>query len=114
MSAVVARRIADAFATGKIDHVEALLAQNYVDHQGIGAGDLVGPAGFREVVSRARSHYHRLDVEVLSLIESGSFVAMALRWNGLPGDTAPARRETLEVLRFVDEKAVEHWGWRTK
>lgn len=46
----------DAFVTGDLSQVSQLVADHYLDHQGIGGRPLVGVDGFAQVVEAARFH----------------------------------------------------------
>ena len=100
-----------AFATGDVSNVDALVAATYLDHQGLGGGAIRGPAGFRQVVAAARRAVPNLDVTIEDLIAEGDRVAARLRWHGTQAaDGATVNRETIDIVRFAQGQAVEHWG----
>ena len=102
-----------AFATGDVSNVDALVAETYLDHQGLGSGALRGPEGFRQVVVAARSAYTPLAITIEDLIAEGDRVAARLRWHGTrTSDGAAVDRETIDIVRFAHGQAVEHWGSR--
>ena len=99
------------FATGDTSAARTVLSAKYLDHQGLGEGDLSGPGGFQRVVMVARSGYDELDVRIEDLLIDGDRVAARLRWTGTRSGRNVAR-ETIDILRVQDGKAVEHWGAR--
>ena len=99
------------FATGDTSAAEAVLSGSYLDHQGLGEGDLIGPDEFRRVVTVARSGYDELEVGIEDLLTDGDKVTARLRWIGKRSGRT-VERETIEILRIQDGKAVEHWGAR--
>ena len=106
-------RMVRAFATGDVLDVNSLVDEKYVDHQGLGGIEILGAAGFRQVVEVARSSFLDLDVSVEDLIADGDRAAARLRWVGKRAlDGVTVTRETIDIVRFEDNRAVEHWGVR--
>ncbi len=97
------------FATGDVARVAEVVDTSYVDHQ----GKIRGPGGFEEVVAAARSVYEALEVVVDDLIEGDDRVAVRLRWLGTRPSGEIDERETLDIVRVVNGRAVEHWGGRS-
>ena len=99
------------FVTGDASTANSLFSVTYLDHQGLGEGELIGPDEFRRMVAVARSRYDQLDVGIEDVLLDGDKVAARLRWIGTRrGRTV--ERETIEILRIQDGRAVEHWGAR--
>lgn len=101
------------FSSGDVSAVQAVVHPDYFDHQGLGGEPVHGPLGFATVVAAARSSYARLEVTLEDLIGAGDRAAARLQWHGtrLEGDVV--RRETIEIIRIEQGKAVEHWGARS-
>ncbi len=116
----VIERMVEMFATGDLSSVVAVVDPDYLDHQRAGSGDPTGgdrpggdgPERFGAVVASARSGYDSLDVTVEDLIETDDRVAVRLRWRGT-GPTGTDERETIDIVRVRDGRAVEHWGGRS-
>ncbi len=107
------QNMVSAFATGDVSNVDSLVAETYLDHQGLGSGAIQGPEGFRQVVAAARSAYTYLAVTIEDLIAEGDRVAARLRWHGTrTSDGASVDRETIDIVRFAHGQAAEHWGIR--
>lgn len=102
----VLRAMLDAFATGDLDRVAAVVHPDYLDHQGLdGERPIHGVDGFARVVRVARAAMPDLTVEVLDLIEAPDRACARVRWT-----TPAATRETIDIVRIADGRAVEHWG----
>ena len=56
------KRIVDIFSTGDVSQLDAVIAPEYLDHQGLGGGAMRGQAGFRQVVTVARAALPDLQV----------------------------------------------------
>ena len=107
------RRMVDFFNTGDLSELASVVATDYVDHQGVGQGELLGPAGFTSVVDLSRTRHPHLDVEVDELTVVGEVVVAKLTWTEPAGSgERTTYRETIEVVRFAEGLAVEHWGAR--
>jgi len=99
------RRMVDAFATGNVDEPDTLIDPAYVDHQIVGVH---GEGAFRRAVEAAhRSSAPR--VEIADLIAEDDAVAVRLRWRWEQA-SGPDQRETIDIVRFRNGLAVEHWG----
>jgi predicted ester cyclase len=104
------RKIIATFATGDLSEVNSLFAEGYVDHQGLGAIQIRGPEGFRRVVTAARSDCPDLQVDIEDLIAEGDRVVVRLCWHGTQADGTRIEREIIDIVRFTNSQAVEHWG----
>jgi predicted SnoaL-like aldol condensation-catalyzing enzyme len=107
---ISARRIVGVFLSGDVSEVDALIDPTYHDHQGLAGVALHGQAGFRQVVASARAALPNLHVTIDDLIAEGDKVVMRLRWRSRITTSTTIERETIEILRFADGRAVEHWG----
>jgi hypothetical protein len=109
----VLRMMVDVFNSGRFDGVETIVDGGYVDYQGLGGQPLLGPSGFKSVVSAARSGFDSLNVIVEDLIETEDQAVARLRWKGARKSGESEERETVEWIRVRGEVAVEHWGGRS-
>jgi predicted SnoaL-like aldol condensation-catalyzing enzyme len=108
-SATAARAIVAILENRDLDSVDAAVAEDYVDHQGLGEREIRGRDGFREVV-QAVHYYADVRVTVEDIVAEGDRAAVRLRWHGVDDSGEQVVRETLDLLRFVDGRLVEHWG----
>ena len=102
------RKIVEVFATGDVAKVDQLVADDYIDHQGISGNPIRGREGFRTVVESAR-RFSSPRVTVEEMLAEGDLVAARLRWRWTEPATAQGR-ETIDIMRFEDGVAAEHWG----
>jgi predicted ester cyclase len=101
------------FSTGDVSHVADVVSAHYVDHQGLHDGPKFGPAGFAAVVVAARDGYASLAASVEDLIVGPDRVAARIRWLGEQVDGVLVERETIDIVRSINGRAVEHWGARS-
>jgi hypothetical protein len=98
------------FATGDLSALHATVHPDYLDHQGLGGRPLRGTEGFATVVNAARRGHLGLEVTIEDLITNPDRAAARLRWAGTNSDGDHVERETLEIVRIEEGRAVEHWG----
>lgn len=106
----VMRRMIAAFATGDTRDCGEYVSPSYVDHQGRAGVPLRGLEGFRKVVGAAhRSTTPQLSIE--DVIADEARAVARVRWRFVPpGQGEATERETIEIIRVEDGRAVEHWG----
>jgi predicted ester cyclase len=109
--AEVLRAMVAAFDGGDLGSVAEIVHPDYLDHQGLdGERRITGIAGFTHVVETARSAYAELSVEIVDLIEGADRAAGRIVWDGVRPSGERTRRETIDIVRVVGGRAVEHWG----
>jgi len=104
-----ARAIIDIFATGDLDAVSSTVAEEYIDHQGLGDVEIRGRHGFRQVVEAVHQS-SEMRVTIEDIVAAEDTAALRLRWYGINRTGRTVTRETLELLRFAGGRLVEHWG----
>jgi predicted ester cyclase len=108
-AAAAARAIVDILATGDLDGVSSAVAVDYVDHQGLGDVEIRGLHGFRRVVEAVHTSSD-VRVTIEDIVAAQDKAALRLGWHGVNRAGRTVTRETLELLRFVDGRLIEHWG----
>lgn len=108
------RRMVDFFNTGDLSTLASVVAPDYIDHQGVGQGPLLGADGFAGVVQLSRERHPKLSVDVDELHVVGDVVVTKLIWSEPESGQVDFHtyRQTMEVVRFAEGLAVEHWGVR--
>jgi limonene-1,2-epoxide hydrolase len=76
--AAAARAIVAILENRDLDSVDAAVAEEYVDHQGLGEREIRGRDGFREVVE-AVHYYAGVRVSVEDILAEGDKAAVRLR-----------------------------------
>ncbi len=111
------KKIIEMLNTGDLTEVEALFSAEYVDHQRPAWLDAAGIEEFKQVVLGARASLPNLHVTIEALIAEGDTAVARLHWQSAHPAGKIIDRETIDMLRFEDGKAVEHWGaeaWATE
>ena len=62
------------------------------------------------VVRTNFASYQHLDVRIEDLFATGDRVAARISWEGRRTDGEHTARQTIDILRIVHGRAVEHWG----
>ena len=104
-----ARAIIDILATGDLDAVSSAVAEEYIDHQGLGDVEIRGLHGFRRVVEAVHTSSD-VRVTIEDIVAAEDKAALRLRWHGINRAGRTVTRETLDLLRFADGRLIEHWG----
>jgi predicted nucleotidyltransferase/predicted ester cyclase len=110
-SAQVMLAMVAAFDSGDLSTIAETVDPDYLDHQGLeDRHPLVGIDGFSRVVKAARAGFSELSVTVADLIEGTDRVAARILWVGVQPSGEGIQRETIDIIRVVDGRAIEHWG----
>jgi ketosteroid isomerase-like protein len=104
-----ARVIIDILATGDLDTVSSAVAEEYIDHQGLGDVEIRGQHGFRRIVEAVHTSSD-VRVTIEDIVAAEDKAALRLGWHGINRAGRTVTRETLELLRFADGRLIEHWG----
>ncbi len=104
------KKIVDIFTTGDLSEVNLVISSDYIDHQGLSGIDISGQQGFSQVVKAARKGLPNLHVIIQDLIAEDDKVVARLQWHSTDPTGKKIDRETIDILRFVNGQAVEHWG----
>lgn len=114
----MAKRFNDeVFSQGKVDVLDEIVAEDYVEHQEL-PGLEPGREGLKKMVLMFRGAFPDLKVETHATAVDGDEVWMHTTMTGThKGEFAgiPATGKKISVaaidrVRTVDGKAVEHWG----
>ena len=100
------------FASGDPSDAPAVVAEEYLDHQGLGAGPIRGIDGFALVVRTNHTAYQHQEISIEDLFGVEDRAAARIRWRGQRHDGAVVDRETIDIIRVAEGRAVEHWGAR--
>ena len=111
------KKIVEIFNTGDFADINLIFSPNYIDHQKPLHMDLNGPDEFKQIVMDTRGSLRELQVTIEDLITEEDKVVGRLHWHliDLAGKTID--RETIDILRLVNDQVMEHWGaeaWRSE
>ena len=115
-SATLRRMFDEIVNQGRLETVDELFAEDFVDHGPM--GDIRGREAFKQLVSRWRSAVPDVHCELDHVIIQGDLAAWLVRTTGThTGDALgfPATGKRFETVsanlgRFRDGKGVEHWS----
>ena len=115
----LARRFYDeVVSAGKVEAIDELCAQDFVDHEEGLPGTPDGIEGVRAFVGIMRGAFPDLKASVEDVLEDGDKLAVRVRFTGthdgdfagIPASGRKIDMVTIDIVRVVDGKAVEHWG----
>jgi len=112
------RSIYKAIETGDSATIRPLIADDAVDHQGPGGGDLKGGANITHMLTDMHNHVKDLHFDVVSDAAKGDYVFTMVDMKGTTTDNTygmPAGSKmdgkSVDVVKIQDGKMVEHWGF---
>ena len=104
------KKIIESFNTGDVSAVNLLFSPDYVDHQRPSWMSFTGSVEFKEIVKLARKSLPNLKVSIEDMIAENDTVVVRLQWHSNNSTGKKIERETIDILRFANGQAVEHWG----
>ena len=115
--AMAERWFAEVMSEGKVDVVDELCAQDYVEHDPF-PGTSADLGGLKESVGILRSAFPDAQVSADDIIVEGDRLAVrsTLRgthdgdFMGIPATGKKVEVAGYDIVRFEDDKAAEHWG----
>ncbi len=104
--------VSKAFATGNVDAVDSLIADDYIDHRPM--GDVKGKDSVKANIIRFHATYKDIKMEIIKELADNDYGFFWMRGtgnsNGAMGIPAgPFEITNLQVVKFKDGKAVERW-----
>lgn len=110
----------EVFNQGNFDVADELIGPNVVEHQqqpGV-APDAAGPELVKQIARFFRSAFPDLHIAVDDLIAEGDRVAARVtiagthqgELLGIPPTGKQVQISSIDIIRFEDGKAAEHWG----
>jgi hypothetical protein len=98
------------FDSGDASAAPDVVADAYLDHQGLGGGPMLGAAGFIAVVKASWAGFEYKAVTIEDLFGTQDRAVARIRWRGRHHDGEKLDRETIDIIRIEGGLAVEHWG----
>ena len=100
------------FDSGDPTYADRVVAADYVDHQGFGQGPMRGVDGFALVVTANYAGYEQHEVTIEDMFGTIDRAVARIRWQGRRPDGEYVDRQTIDIIRVENGRAVEHWGAR--
>jgi len=102
---------------GNIDVIDEMIADDFVEHDAF-PGLEPGREGVKQFFTMMQTAFPDLKFEVDFMLSDGDMVAVYLTMSGtqkgefmgMPASGKEFNTKTVDFLRIVDGKAVEHWG----
>lgn len=115
----MAARIIDLFNSHNMEGLEALMNDDFVDHQQDPSITTTGMQGAKDYLNMIFTAYPDFKQEIVSMSTTGDKTFIHLRMTGTnsgPWGAMPATNKAMDVMgcdviRFANGKASEHWGY---
>lgn len=103
---------------GKVDMVDTYLAENFVDHEAMPPGIPEGRAGCQAFFTMYLAAFPDTKVTIDDMISQDDKVVARQTWTGtnkgefmgMPATGNKVSFTVIDIIRFENGKAVEHWG----
>ncbi len=114
-----AKAVFEMFNTGDLTELENLASADFVDHQMPPEITSTGLQAVRDMVAMYRTSMPDVHQEWLSSATSGDLTFIHFRitgtntgpWGPMPATGKAMDVNGVDIIRFQDGKAVEHWGY---
>jgi len=103
-----------AFKSGDVSGIDSVVADDFVDHTD--RGDVKGKDSLKSMISMMHSNFKDMKMETLKEFADNDYVFSWMRYSGnsdgaMGMPKGPYDMHGIEVVKFKDGKAVEHWGY---
>ncbi|MEI9910196.1 MAG: ester cyclase [Bacteroidota bacterium] len=102
-----------AFETGDVSVLDSVVADDFVDHTD--RGDKTGKDSLKAAIAWSRADSKDMKATIIKELADDEYAMVWQRYtgtsNGGMGKPGPYDMKSLEVVRFRDGKAVEHWAF---
>jgi len=108
------RIVTNAFQTGDPSKIDSAVAKDFVDHRDY--GDVVGPDSLKAMITMVKKTMPDMKTDVLKEVGDDEYVFSLIHFTGTSDGTmgmpkGPYDFNSVEVVKFKDGMAVEHWGY---
>ena len=106
--------ISKAFQTGDVSSIDSVVSDDFIDHTD--RGDMKGRDSLKAMVNWVHSNMKNMKTEKIREVADGDFVFSWMRYTGTSDGSmgmpkGPYNMSAIEVAKFKDGKAVEHWSF---
>jgi len=107
------RAVSEAFKTGDVSKIDSVVAADFVDHTE--RGDL-GRDSLKSMIVQVHKSMPEMKSETIKEMADGDYVFGLFRYKGTSNGemgmpAGPYDFKSMEVVRFKDGMAVEHWAY---
>ena len=106
--------ISKAFETGDVKGMDSVIADDFVDHTD--HGDVKGRDSLKAMVSMIHTMMKGMKMETIHNMGDDEYVSSWMRYSGTSDGSmgmakGPFDMHAIELTKFKDGKAVEHWSF---
>ncbi len=106
--------IMKAFQTGDVSGIDSVVSDDFLDHTD--RGDMKGRDSLKAMVNWVHANMKDMKTEKVREVADGDFVYSWMRYTGTSDGSmgmpnGPYDMKAIEVAKYNDGKAVEHWSF---
>jgi len=106
--------IMKAFQTGDVSGIDSVVSDDFIDHTD--RGDMIGRDSLKAAVRWVHANMKNMKTEKIHEAAEGDYVYSWMRYTGTSDGTmgmpnGPYDMSSIEVAKYKDGKAVEHWNF---
>ena len=106
--------VAKAFQTGDVSAIDSVIADDFIDHTD--RGDKKGRDSLKAMVKFVHANFSDMKVEKVRDVADGDYVYSWMTYSGTSDGSmgmpkGPYKMSMIELSKFKDGKAVEHWSF---
>lgn len=106
--------ISRAFETGNVSGIDSVVADDFLDHTD--RGDMKGRDSLKAMVNFVHTNFKDQKVVTVREVAEGDYVWSWMHYTGTSDGTmgmpkGPYDMQAIELTKFKDGKAVEHWNF---
>lgn len=106
--------ISNAFKTGDVSKIDSAVSDDFVDHTD--QGDKKGKDSLKSMINMVHTNFPDMKMEKVRELADDEYVFSWMRYTGVSDGSmgipkGPYDMTAIEVSKFKDGKAVEHWAF---
>jgi steroid delta-isomerase-like uncharacterized protein len=116
--AVFRRMVEEVFNRGNIALIDEIMAPDFMEREELPPGFPPGREGVKLLTQMLRSAFPDFKATIEDMLAEGDKVMIRMTWSGtqqgefmgVPPTGKRMSIQVIDIVRFSDDKAVEHWG----
>lgn len=106
--------ISDAFKTGDVTKIDSAVSDDFIDHTD--QGDKKGKDSLKSMINMVHTNFKDMKMEKVKELADDDYVFTWMRYTGnsdgaMGMPKGPYDMSAIEVAKFKDGKAIEHWSF---